>query len=137
MTEMYRSHRSVKAASADPQPSKHNYLLTDLNILKLPRLPARLTTEETAFLLRIEKQDIPWLVEAGILTPCGEPADTAQKWYSTVDVLTLADSPDRLSQMTQVISDRWAKKNARRKKGAGPAKKSGDDAQEDAKTGGH
>jgi hypothetical protein len=133
MSDMYRAHKPARAE----QPGKHNYLLTDLNILKLPRLPARLTSEETAFLLRIEKQDIPWIVEADILTPCGEPAETAQKWFCTADVLNLADSPDALSEMTKVISDRWAKKNARRKKRTQPAKNVGDEIGDEPKTGGH
>ena len=122
MIDMYRDQKSPKPGSVDQHPSKHNFLLTDLNILKLPRLPARLTTEEAAFLLRVERQDIPWIVDAGILTACGEPAETAQKWYSTVDVLNLMENPDKLSEMTQVISDRWAKKNSRRKKDAEAAK---------------
>jgi hypothetical protein len=136
MIDMYRAQKSPKPGSTDQKPSKHNYLLTDLNILKLPRLPARLTTEEAAFLLRIEKQDIPWIVDAGILTPCGEPADTAQKWYSTVDVLTLMESPDKLSEMTQVISGRWAEKNARRPKKKKGVEKVSKEAQDGPKSGG-
>lgn len=137
MIDSFREQKRLKVAACDKHPAKHNYLLTDLNILKLPRLPARLTTEETAFLLRVERQDLPWLVDAGILTPCGEPADTAQKWYATVDILNLMENPDKLSEMTQVISEQWAKKNARRKKPTKAAKKDGGETRDEVKTTGH
>jgi hypothetical protein len=133
---MYRTQKSPRPASSDQQPSKHNYLLTDLNILRLPRLPARLTTEEVALLLRVERQDIPWIVYAGILTPCGEPAATAQKYFSTVAVLNLADNPDKLSEMTRVISERWAEKNARRTKRTKTGKEVGSEAHNDGESGG-
>jgi hypothetical protein len=136
MIDMYRAQKSPRPGSTDQKSSKHNYLLTDLNILKLPRLPARLTTEEAAFLLRIEEQDIPWIVDAGILSPCGQPAHKAQKWYSTVDVLTLMENPDKLSEMTQVISGRWAEKNARRPKNKNGVETVSQEAQDDPKSGG-
>ena len=48
-------------------------------------LPARLDVAQTSKLLGFGEQDIQILMSAGKLTPLGDPAPNAPKWFAAVD----------------------------------------------------
>ena len=58
-----------------------------LALLNCRRLPARLSTGETAVLLGFQEHDIAPLIAAKLLAPLGKPAPNAPKYFATVDVL--------------------------------------------------
>ena len=61
-----------------------------LALLNCRRLPARLSTGETAVLLGFQEHDIAPLIAAKLLAPLGKPAPNAPKYFATVDVLAVA-----------------------------------------------
>lgn len=77
--------------------------------------PARLTAEQTAWVLNCEKHNIPSLVQARLLKPLGNPAANGVKFFATIEVMELAKDRHWLAKMTQIISQHWQKKNASRR----------------------
>ena len=53
-------------------------------------LPARLDVAATAKLLGFAEHDIQILMAVGKLTPLGDPAPNAPKWFSAVEMIRLA-----------------------------------------------
>lgn len=86
--------------------------LTNSELLNAPRLPARLDMEQVAILLGFQKHDIPVLVKARMLTPLGNPAANAPKWFASAVILELTKDEKWLSKATKLISQNWVKKNA-------------------------
>jgi hypothetical protein len=67
-------------------------------------LPACLDVETTAKLLGIAVSDIQVLMAAGKLTPLGDPAPNAPKWFAAVETIRLATDQDGLHQATKEIA---------------------------------
>src|ERR1039458_941781 len=67
-------------------------------------LPARLDVTATARLLGFAEHDIPVLMATGKLTPLGDPAPNAPKWFAAVEVIRLATDKDWLHKATKEIS---------------------------------
>ena len=57
-------------------------------------LPARLDVEATAKLLGFAEHDIQILMAVGKLTPLGDPAPNAPKWFATVKMIRPATDED-------------------------------------------
>ena len=76
-------------------------------------LPARLDVAATAKLLNFAEHDIPVLVAAGRLTPLGDPAPNAPKWFAAVEVIGLAVDREWLHKATREISKHWRDKRGR------------------------
>ncbi len=88
-------------------------------LLNLRRLPAMLTSAQTAALLDCGgEHNIPVLVRARLLKPLGSPPPNAVKYFATVEVLELAADVKRLSQIRDAVYDYWHGKN-RKPKGTG------------------
>jgi hypothetical protein len=68
------------------------------SILAVPRLPARLTADEAAFLLGFGEHDIPRLVQKKLLKPLGHPSKNCVKHFWLDDVLDLAKDRDLLAK---------------------------------------
>lgn len=83
-------------------------------LLNCRRLPARLTTSETAVLLGVQEHDITPLVAAKLLTPLGKPAANAPKYFASVEILARTESPAWLSDATKALARYWLRKNCRR-----------------------
>ncbi len=64
-------------------------------------LPARLDAGATAKLLGFADHDIQILMAAGKLTPLGDPAPNAPKWFAAIEVIRLAADRDWLSKATK------------------------------------
>jgi hypothetical protein len=77
-------------------------------------LPARLDVEATAKLLGFAGHDIQILMAVGKLTPLGDPAPNAPKWFAALQVIRLAADQEWLHKATKEISKYWRRKRERR-----------------------
>src|SRR5215510_15977919 len=81
----------------------------------LGQLPARLTAEQTAWVLNCQAHDIPILVAARLLKPLGNPPPNGIKFFCTSEVLELAKDRSWLVKVTNAVNQHWHRQNARRK----------------------
>ena len=81
----------------------------------LGQIPARLTAEQTAWVLNCQPHDIPVLVAARLLKPLGNPQPNSVKYFASVEVLELAKERTWLAKMTNAVNQHWQRKNAERK----------------------
>jgi hypothetical protein len=81
----------------------------------LGQLPARLTAEQTGWVLNCQPHDIPALVTSRLLKPLGNPAQNGIKFFCTVDILELLKDRSWLTKMTNTINQHWHKKNSGKK----------------------
>jgi hypothetical protein len=77
-------------------------------------LPARLDVGSTAKLLGFAEHDIQTLMAAGKLTPLGDPAPNAPKWFCAVEVIQLATDREWLHKAAREISRHWRSRRERR-----------------------
>lgn len=77
-------------------------------------LPARLDVLATAKLLGFSVSDIQVLMGLGKLTPLGDPAPNAPKWFAAVEVIRWATDTVWLDKATKEISKYWRNKRERR-----------------------
>ena len=77
----------------------------------LGQLPARLTAEQTAWVLNCQAHDVPVLVVARLLKPLGSPQPNSVKYFATVEVLELAKDRTWLAKVTNAVSQHWKHKN--------------------------
>jgi hypothetical protein len=80
-------------------------------------LPARLDVTATAKLLGFAEHDIQILMAARKLTPLGDPAPNAPKWFAAVEIIQLAADRDWLHRATKELSKYWRNKRERRRFG--------------------
>jgi hypothetical protein len=77
-------------------------------------LPApRMDAASAAKLLGFAEHDIQVLLRVGKLTPLGDPAPNAPKWFSAVELIRLATDGDWLSRASREISKYWRNKRER------------------------
>jgi len=81
-------------------------------------LPARLDVAATAKLLGFAESDIQVLMAVGKLTPLGDPAPNAPKWFCAIEVIRLAGDREWLHKATKDISKHWRHKRKQRQKAA-------------------
>jgi hypothetical protein len=74
---------------------------------------ARLDVKATSKLLGFAEHDIQILMAAGKLTPLGEPAQNATKWFAAVQVVRQAGDVDWLHKATKEISKYLKRKRER------------------------
>jgi hypothetical protein len=77
----------------------------------LGRLPARLTTEQVAWVLNCQAHDVPVLVAARLLKPLGNPLPNGVKYFATVELLELMEDRTWLAKVTNAVTQHWQKKN--------------------------
>jgi hypothetical protein len=58
--------------------------------------------------------DIQILMAVGKLTPLGDPAPNAPKWFAAVEMIRLATDMDWLHKATKEVSKYWRNKRERR-----------------------
>ena len=78
----------------------------------LGQIPARLTAEQTAWVLNCQPYDVPVLVAARLLKPLGNPQPNSVKYFASVEVLELAKDRAWLARMTNAVNQHWQRKNA-------------------------
>jgi len=76
-------------------------------------LPARIDVPVTAKLLGFAEHDIQILMAVGKLTPLGDPAPNAPKWFAAVEMIRLAADQDWLHKATKEIAKYWRHKRQR------------------------
>jgi hypothetical protein len=81
----------------------------------LGQLPARLTAEQTAWVLNCQLHDMPVLVAARLLKPLGSPPQNGVKFFATKEVLEMAKDEKWLHRVTVAIYQHWHQRNARKK----------------------
>ena len=79
----------------------------------LGEVPARLTVEQTAWVLNCQPHDVPVLVTARLLKPLGNPQPNSVKYFATAEILMVSKNPAWLSKLTVTLSQHWQKKNRR------------------------
>ena len=79
------------------------------------QLPARLTAEQTAWILNCQPHDIPGLMAARLLKPLGNPPPSGSKYFATADIIEISNDRAWLVKMTNSITRYWRIKNASRK----------------------
>lgn len=77
-------------------------------------LPARLDVVTTARLLGFAEHDIQILMATRKLTPLGDPAPNAPKWFAAVEIIRLASDQEWLHKATKEIAKHWRAKRERR-----------------------
>ena len=80
----------------------------------LGQLPARLTVEQTAWVLNCQPHDVPVLVVARLLKPLGNPQPNSTKYFATLEILELIKDRAWLAKMTNAVSQHWKQKNHRK-----------------------
>jgi hypothetical protein len=76
-------------------------------------LPARLDVAQTSKLLGFKESDMQIFLSVGKLTPLGDPAPNAPKWFAAVEVIRLATDQDWLHKATKEIAKHWKNKRER------------------------
>jgi hypothetical protein len=82
-------------------------------------LSARLDVAATAKLLGFTDSDMQILLSVGKLTPLGDPAPNAPKWFAAIEMIRLATDQDWLHKATKEIAKHW--KNKRQRSSTPPA----------------
>ncbi len=77
----------------------------------LGQLPARLTAEQTAWVLNCQPHDMPVLVAARLLKPLGSPMPNSVKYFAAMEIVELAKDRVWLARVTNVVSQHWKAKN--------------------------
>jgi hypothetical protein len=80
----------------------------------LGHLPARLTTEQAAWVLNCQAHDVPVLVSARLLKPLGSPQPNSVKYFAAAEIMELAKDRAWLAKMTNAVSQHWKEKNQRK-----------------------
>lgn len=86
----------------------------------LGQLPARLTAEQTAWVLNCQVHDIPALVAAKLIKPLGNPPANGIKFFATADVLEAGKDRNWLVRVSATIYQHWQKKNAHKRQPSQP-----------------
>ena len=84
----------------------------------LGELPARLTAEQTAWVLNCQAHDVPVLVAAKLLKPLGNPPQNGIKYFATKEVRELMKDEKWLHRVTLAIYQHWHARNCRTHKSA-------------------
>lgn len=79
----------------------------------LGQVPARLTVEQTAWVLNCQPHDVPVLVAARLLKPLGTPQPNSVKYFAAAEILEISKNHAWLSKLTVTLSRHWQKKNRR------------------------
>jgi hypothetical protein len=85
-----------------------------LQFLNLRNLPARLTAEETSWLLGFNRHDIPILIATGLLKPLGQPVQNAVKYFATITLCELKQDAHWQFRASKEIMHHWRKRNQKR-----------------------
>lgn len=85
--------------------------MNEAKVLNLVRLPARLSSTETAQILGFGEHDIAVLTKNRLLKYLGNPAPNAPKFFASCEVEKLAVDADWLNRATKAVSNHWHFRN--------------------------
>jgi hypothetical protein len=78
-------------------------------------LPARLTTEQAAWVVNCQPHDVPILVAARLLKPLGNPLPNSVKFFAASELLEQVKDRAWLAKVTNALNQHWQQKNAAKK----------------------
>jgi hypothetical protein len=87
--------------------------------LNLKTFPARLTSDQAAWVIGCQPHNIPALVAAKQLKPLGNAPANAVKYFCTAEVMELCKDRNWLARVTTAIQNNWARRHARFRSPAG------------------
>ena len=76
--------------------------------------PARLTVEQTAWVLNCQPHDVPILVVAKLLKALGNPPPNGINFFAAVDLLESMKDRAWLVKVTNAVCQHWQRKNGRK-----------------------
>lgn len=79
-------------------------------------LPARLTAEQVAWVIKCQPHDVPVLVSTRLLKPLGNPLPNGVKFFATAELIELIKDRTWLAKVTNAVSQHWQRKNQRKKR---------------------
>jgi hypothetical protein len=82
------------------------------NLLELPRLPARLTLDQTAILLGFNAGDITILMAAKLIKPLGHPPQNGPKYFALCEIDLLRADAGFLAKASDALVRHWRRRNA-------------------------
>ena len=82
----------------------------------LGQLPARLTAEQTAWVLNCQAHDVPILVGARLLKPLGNPPPNSVKYFAALEVIEQGKDRTWLAKVTNALNQHWQIKNAAKRR---------------------
>lgn len=85
-------------------------------------LPARLTAEQSAWVINCQPHDIPVLVTARLLKPLGSAPPNSVKYFATTELLERIRDRAWLERVTNAVIRHWQKRNQRRRSDAQAAR---------------
>jgi hypothetical protein len=96
------------------RPALPNLNPDQTNLLLLQRLPARLTVDETSWLLGFSPRDVSVLVAVKLLKPLGHPALNGQKYFAACELERLRNDADWLAKASDSLVRHWRKRNGKK-----------------------
>lgn len=87
--------------------------MNEKSVLFYPRLPARLSLNQTAEVLGFLPHEMPVLLRAGLLKPLGKPAINGHKFFCTVEVSALSENREWLDKATRAVAKHWKDRNGK------------------------
>jgi hypothetical protein len=88
-------------------------------------LPARLTAEQTAWVVNCQPYDVTVLVAARLLKPLGNPPPNSVKFFGASELLEQVEDRVWLVKVTNAVNQHWHKQNAAKKKGSSGGSQNG------------
>jgi hypothetical protein len=85
----------------------------------LGQVPARLSAEQTAWVLNCQPHDVPILVAARLLKPLGNAPQNSVKFFATREVMEKAQDAGWLSRVTNALTQHWQKRNSAKRRVVG------------------
>jgi hypothetical protein len=105
---------SFAYSSSQAEKEKRERFLQRERFLNLKHLPSMMNPEETAMFLGVTPHDIPILVAHKLLTPLGNPVQSAVKYFAKVVLEELDKDVEWLHRARATLYGHWAMKNARK-----------------------
>ena len=81
----------------------------------LGQAPARLTAEQTAWVLNCQPHDVPILVAARLLKPLGNPPPNSVKLFASLELMEQVEDRAWLAKVTNALNQHWQRRNAAKK----------------------
>ncbi len=94
--------------------------LEQRQLLSLTILPARLNSEQAAWLLGVRPESIAVLCKARVLVPLGNPPLNGVKYFATCVLSELRNDARWLARASDAIYRHWQFKNSQKRKGKTP-----------------
>jgi hypothetical protein len=77
------------------------------DFLNLATSPARLTSDQAAWLIGCQNHEIPLLVAEGLPKPLGRPVQNSTKYFARTDVETCVRDSKWLNRATTIVQAHW------------------------------